>query len=186
MRRSFITAVAMLLASILAAGCFDSATPSGSAGTTGGGATASSSGGTQAVPHWQIRYEVGFPEPVRHRLPACPAGMRCHDVIAKGWSTSSGKPLWARVSTRTLVCPSGTGDYPHGRSACRGLATLRAVLARKPTGFCSCPPPPAVPGEATLVGGRRRILVSLWFCDYCGHGDSRAVDHALALLQPPR
>jgi hypothetical protein len=179
-------AVATLVVGVLSAGCFDSATPSGAAGSGTEGVTGITGDATLAAPHWRIRYEIGFPQPVRRRLPRCPAGVRCHDIIAKGWSTSSGKPLWARMVTRTLVCPSGTGDYPHGQSACRALATLRTVLARKTAGECSCPPPAGVVGQATLVRAGRPITLPLEFCPYCGHGDSQAVDRDLQLLTPHR
>jgi len=173
----------MLLASILAAGCFDSATPSGSAGSSGGGTTGVSPV-TPAAPHWRIQYEIGFPRPARRQLPACPAAARCRAIRPKGWSTSSGKPLWALMVTRNLTCPSGVGDYLRGQSACRALARLRAVLGRKTATACSCPLSLGVPGRATLIGSSRRIALPLAFCPYCGHGNTAGVDHALALLQP--
>jgi hypothetical protein len=180
MRRSLILVLAMLVMGLLAASCFDSSTPSGSTQSSGG----PTGDASQAVPHWQIRYEIGRPAVARRWLPACPSGARCRAIRPKGWGTSSGKPLWARMITRTLICPSGGGgDYLRGQSACRALRTLRAVLGRKTAGACPCPLSLDVPGEATLIGGSHRITLPLTFCPYCGHGNTAGVDHALALLQ---
>jgi hypothetical protein len=182
MRRSIIIGLAAMLMVGVAAGCFDTATPSGSAGTTSGSSIDLSIGVVQ-IPRWTIRYEVGFPEPSRHQLPPCPAGAACHDIVLKGWTTGSGRRMWARVATHHVGCPAGPGDATLP-AACGALATLQAILRTHAAGACSCPASVGLQGEATLRHAGRKIVVPLTFCPYCGHPGADKADAALRVLTP--
>jgi hypothetical protein len=184
MRSAIIIGFAAVLMVGISAGCFDSASPAiAPPGSVGTSSTLNQSNDLLQLPRWTIRYEVGSPGPNQRQLPACPANVACHDLILKGWTSGSGRPIWARVVTYHVTCPAGPGDDtpPAG---CGALATLRGILRTHAAGFCSCPPPAGLQGEARLRRGGRTIVVPLTFCPYCGHRGADKADAALRVLTP--